>query len=124
MLRIDTVMKRALKIVCVAASVAGGALLATGSAASGVPAYESVETVSSSRALYRHYCAECHGVDGKSQTPRGRETEADDLTTHSKHHSIEKLSRVIANGKGDMPGFKGQLKPAQIASIARYIKTL
>jgi mono/diheme cytochrome c family protein len=117
-------MKRAIKIACVAAFLAGGTFLATGSAAGGVHVYESSETVTSSRALYRRYCAECHGNDGKSQTSRGRETEADDLTTHAKHHDIAKLSRIISNGKGDMPGFKNQLKPAQIASIARYIKSL
>jgi mono/diheme cytochrome c family protein len=117
-------MKQVLKISCVVAFLTGGTLLSTGFAANGTPVFESSETVTSSKALYRRYCAECHGVDGKSNTPRGRETEADDLTTHAKHHDIAKLSRIIANGKGDMPGFKNQLKPAQIASIARYIKTL
>lgn len=118
-------MKRILKISCVGVFVAGGALLSSGAAASGVPAFESAETVASSRALYRQHCAECHGANGKSQTPRGRETDADDLTAkHVKGDSIEKISRVIANGKGDMPGFRNQLKPAQIASIARYVKTL
>ena len=38
--------------------------------------------------------------------------------------SIEKISRMIANGKGDMPGFKKKLTAAQIKSIANYVKTL
>lgn len=118
-------MKKVLKLACVAVCVAGGTLLSTGFAAGSSHPSSSVETLSSSRTLYRQHCAECHGANGKSQTPRGRETEADDITSADvKGDSIEKISRLISNGKGEMPGFKRQLKPAQIASIARYIKTL
>ncbi len=79
----------------------------------------------SSRALYRTHCAECHGNDGRSNTKRGRETEATDLTAPEvKDDPHDKVVRIITNGKGDMPGFKGKLSSGQIASIARYIKNL
>ncbi len=83
------------------------------------------ETVAASRTLYRQHCAICHGNDGRSQTKRGRETEADDITSADvKGDSHERLVRLISNGKGEMPGFKKNLSPAKIASIAKYIKTL
>jgi mono/diheme cytochrome c family protein len=88
-------------------------------------AAESVESGTASRALYRTHCASCHGTDGKSNTKKGRETEASDLTDPGvKGNANDKNIRIIRNGKGDMPGFKGKLTSAQIASVARYIKSL
>lgn len=88
-------------------------------------AAESVESATASRALYRQHCASCHGNDGKSNTKKGRETEASDLTDPGvKGNANDKNIRIITNGKGDMPGMKGKLSSAQIASLARYIKTL
>lgn len=85
----------------------------------------SVETKAASRALYRAHCASCHGNDGRSNTKKGRETEASDLTDAGvKGNDHAKNVRIITNGKGDMPGMKGKLTSAQIASVARYIKTL
>jgi cytochrome c6 len=75
----------------------------------------------SSRSLYSTHCASCHGRDGRSNTTRGRETEADDITGGI---STAKTIRVVTNGKGDMPGFKRKLTAAQISSIARYVATL
>ncbi|HMT08076.1 MAG TPA: cytochrome c [Pyrinomonadaceae bacterium] len=74
-----------------------------------------------SRSLYVKHCASCHGNDGRSNTTRGRETEADDITGGV---STAKTIRVVTNGRGDMPGFKRKLTAAQIASIARYVATL
>jgi mono/diheme cytochrome c family protein len=75
----------------------------------------------SSRSLYATHCASCHGSDGRSNTKRGRETEADDI---SGGISTSKIVRVVTNGKGDMPSFKRKLTAAQIASIARYVAKL
>ena len=84
-----------------------------------------VSPVAESQSLYRTHCANCHGNNGKSQTPKGRKLEADDLTTADvKSASIEKLVRIISNGKADMPGFKKKLSASQITSVANYIKTL
>lgn len=86
---------------------------------------ESSESESATRAIYRAHCAVCHGTDGRSNTKRGRETEASDLTDSGvKGNSDAKNIRIITNGKGDMPSFKRKLSAAQIASVARYIKTL
>lgn len=75
----------------------------------------------SSRSLYNVHCASCHGRDGRSNTAKGRETEADDITGGV---STAKTIRVVTNGRGDMPGFKKKLSAAQISSIARYVATL
>ena len=85
----------------------------------------SSESISSPRSLYISNCARCHSANGTSQTALGRKLDAEDLTgDRVKGDSIEKISRVIANGKGDMPGFKKKLTAAQIAQIAAFVKTL
>ena len=74
--------------------------------------------------VYRANCARCHGNDGHANTPKGRETDADDLTTGKvKGMAADKIARIIRNGKGDMPGFK-KLTTAQINSLVRYVKSL
>ena len=86
-------------------------------------AVESGESAASA-ALYRAHCARCHGNDGHSNTKDGRRTEADDLTEGSvKAMSAEKMTRIIKNGKGEMPANK-RLSAAQIASIIRYVRGL
>ena len=82
-------------------------------------------TVVSPRSLYVSNCARCHGTNGRAQTRLGRKLEADDLTTsEAKGLSTARVVRLITNGKGDMPGFRRKLTPAQINSIAEYIRSL
>lgn len=77
------------------------------------------------RKLYLNNCARCHGADGKSMTNLGQELDAPDISTSSvKGMSSAKISRIISKGDGSMPAFGKKLKPAQIASIVRYVKTL
>ena len=77
------------------------------------------------RALYVQNCAKCHGADGRADTPKGREVDADDLTSSAtKRASTAKLLRVITKGKGDMPSFAKKLTAEQIRQISRYIRTL
>ena len=86
-------------------------------------AFESSEAAASA-ALYRANCARCHGNDGHSNTKDGRRTEADDLTDASvKSMSTDKMTRIIKNGKGEMPANK-KLSAAQVASIVRYVRGL
>lgn len=77
------------------------------------------------RKLYINNCARCHGADGKSMTNLGQELDAPDISTSSvKGMSAAKMSRIISKGDGSMPAFGKKLKPAQIASIVRYVKSL
>lgn len=74
--------------------------------------------------VYRANCASCHGSDGRANTPKGRETDADDLTTAKvKGMASAKMTRIIRNGRGDMPAFK-KLSAAQVSSLIRYVKSL
>ena len=72
---------------------------------------------------YSTHCARCHGADGRSETAKGRELDADDLTASKvQHMSSAKMTRIIKNGKGDMPAFKN-LSASQIAAIIRTVKS-
>ena len=111
-------MKNLIKIVIVAAFAIVGVIALmptqrTEAAASG--------ELAASRALYQANCARCHGADGKANTPKGRSTEADDI---SGGMSTSKTIRIVTNGKGNMPAFGRKLTAAQIRSIANYVKTL
>ncbi len=73
--------------------------------------------------LYGTHCSSCHGGDGRANTPKGRDTDADDLTTSKvQNMSSSKMTRIIKNGKGDMPGFAKKLTTAQITAIIRHVK--
>lgn len=85
--------------------------------------FERAENVAQA-SVYRANCARCHGNDGRSNTKEGRRTEADDLTDESvKNMDAAKMSRIIRNGKGDMPGNK-KLSSSQISALVRYVKSL
>lgn len=74
--------------------------------------------------VYRAHCARCHGNDGRSNTREGRRTEASDLTDASvKAMDTAKMTRIIRNGKGDMPANK-RLSAAQITALIRYVRAL
>ena len=81
------------------------------------------EMVLSPRSLYVQNCAKCHGSDGRADTAKGRELDADDLTTSKvQNMNTAKLIRIITDGKGDMPGMGKKLTAAQIRSIAGYVR--
>ncbi len=69
---------------------------------------------------YATNCARCHGNDGRGQTAKGRQTHAGDLTKSS--ISDAKGIRMITNGSGDMPAFKGNMSPEQIRGVMAYVR--
>ncbi len=85
----------------------------------------SVAVSPSPRSVYTQYCARCHGSDGRSDTKDGRETEADDLSGGKvKNMSVGKMTRIIKNGKGEMPGFAKKMTAAQITQVIGYVRSL
>lgn len=86
------------------------------------PVSASSSGLASPRSLYLQNCARCHGSDGRSNTTKGRQLDATDLTGLSK--SSASITRTIKNGRGDMPGFGKKLSSKQIASIAGYVRSL
>ncbi len=75
--------------------------------------------------LYRRACVDCHGPDGRANTSMGRELGARDLTArHTQDQSDGDLYAVIANGKGNMPGFDPRFNHEQIAALVGYVREL
>ncbi len=69
---------------------------------------------------YATHCARCHGSDGRSQTAKGKKTNATDLT--KSRVADAKGIRIIANGAGEMPDFKSNMTPDQIRNVMNYVK--
>ena len=72
-------------------------------------------------ALFKEYCAKCHGEDGKGQTPRGKQLSARDFTD-AEFQAEEKDSEMIeavTEGKDDMPPFGKKLTREQIESLVK-----
>lgn len=79
----------------------------------------------SQASTYRTYCSKCHGSDGRANTKEGRRTEATDLTDESvKAMSTDKMTRIIKNGKAEMPGFGKKLSASKIAGLVQYVRGL
>ncbi len=71
---------------------------------------------------YTKYCSRCHGGDGHSQTAKGKQTNAPDLTK-SKIGDAAGV-KIISNGKELMPGFKGNISADEIKAVMGYIRGL
>ena len=121
-------MKNLLKVSVVAAAVLSGIFVyATRPTVAKFadPNTGYAENNASPRSLYVAHCSSCHGRDGRADTPKGRETDADDLTTGKvQGMSVSKMSGIIKRGKGDMPAFGKKLSAAQITQIISHVKTL
>jgi mono/diheme cytochrome c family protein len=71
-------------------------------------------------AIYDKDCAKCHGAKGEGlktlDTPNFQDPK------WQAGHTDKKLSAVITNGEGVMPGFKGKLTPAQITALVKHVR--
>lgn len=115
-MRMKTLLRSAAVIVFAAI---GAAAVWSGS----TPLSRSAAAANELATAYGTHCANCHGADGRANTAKGRELDADDLTTAKvQGMSTAKLTRIIKNGKGDMPAFKN-LTAAQLSSIIRKVKS-
>ena len=115
-------MQNKLKSIVLVLGVAAGVFVftSTGTQAAATTTVSSINA--SPRSLYVQYCSKCHGSDGRAQTAKGIEMEADDLTTSNA--STDKIIRVITNGKAKMPSFKKKMTTAQIKSLAGYVHSM
>ncbi len=83
------------------------------------------ETKPDGARLFRRACVNCHGSDGKANTSMGHELGARDLTdAHAQHQTDAELYGIIANGKGNMPGFDPRFKPAEIQALVKYVRQI
>lgn len=74
-------------------------------------------------AIYAERCASCHGADGRAQTPKGKRKGATDFTSSKWKPSDARMMKVIAEGKGNMPGYKELLGEDEIRAVTMYVKT-
>lgn len=80
------------------------------------------------RALYGHYCVNCHGVTGTGVATSGAASNPPprDLTSEASRRELarERLVAAVAVGrKGTaMAGFAGQLSAADIEAVADYVQ--
>jgi mono/diheme cytochrome c family protein len=72
-------------------------------------------------ALFKEYCAKCHGEDGKADTPKGRQLMAQDMTDPEwqAEESDAELIKVVTKGGEDMPPFGKKLTKEQIESLVK-----
>ncbi|MEY4168221.1 MAG: c-type cytochrome [Blastocatellia bacterium] len=70
--------------------------------------------------VYSTQCAKCHSEDGKG-IPSLQPPDFTDPKWQASRTN-KQLTNGIANGIGVMPGFKGALKPAQIAALVSYVR--
>ncbi len=117
-------MQGVLKIISVLMFVSLGAFAFTSLPKESFSAEKAIaeEPPVSPKELFMLNCARCHGADGKSQTKLGKSMDAPDLTAHK--HSLKKNIRIITNGDDDMPAFGKKLKKAEIAALAKYVRSL
>lgn len=73
---------------------------------------------------YKAKCAMCHGENGKGETTMGKSMKLRDLGSAD----VQKLSdgdlqKIIADGKGKMPAYKGKISDADIDALVKHIRT-
>lgn len=72
-------------------------------------------------ALFKEYCAKCHGEDGTANTPKGRQLMAQDFTDPEwqADKTDEKMIKQVTDGGEDMPPFGKKLTKEQIESLVK-----
>lgn len=75
-------------------------------------------------AIYKAKCASCHGADGKGQTAMGKSMKLRDLGSADVQKMTDAdMNKIVADGKGKMPGYKGKLDQATIDAVIAHIRT-
>ena len=76
-------------------------------------------------AVYKAKCATCHGADGKGETSIGKSMNLKGLgAPEVQKTSDAELTKIIADGKGKMPAYKGKISADEIKALVAFIRTL
>jgi len=72
-------------------------------------------------ALFKEYCAKCHGEDGKAETPKGKQLMARNFTDpeFQAGKSDADLIKTVTKGQEDMPPFGKKLTAEQIQGLVK-----
>lgn len=104
-------------VVALGLVLAACAFLFSGAAVEPVAAQNEVAT------LYKSKCASCHGVDGKANTAKGRESKARDFHSDEvKKMTDDQLLQVTLKGKNKMPAYEKQLGADKCKQLVAYIR--
>ncbi len=92
-----------------------------------VPAQPATKAAES--ADFKAKCVSCHGKDGKGNPAMVKmfklEPAAMDLTGKAAQEKTdEALAKLITDGKGKMPSFKGKLSDLKVKELVKYLRTL
>ena len=80
---------------------------------------------SSGQATFKSKCVLCHGVDGRGNTPLGKQLQAADLGSKQVQKlSDEKLRQIIHDGQANMPAFADQLSTEEINHVVKFVRML
>lgn len=76
-------------------------------------------------ALFKAKCAACHGADATGQTAVGKTMKIRDFhAADVQKQSDADLTKIIEDGKGKMPSFKGKLTADEVTAVVKYIRSL
>ena len=76
-------------------------------------------------AVFKAKCAACHGADATGQTAVGKTMKIRDFhSADVQKQSDAELTKIITDGKGKMPSFKGKLTNEEVASVVKFIRSL
>ena len=76
-------------------------------------------------AVFTGKCAMCHGKGGAGDTGMGKSMGLKDLgSADVQKASDADLAKLIADGKGKMPAYKGKLSDDEIKNVVTFIRTL
>ncbi len=74
--------------------------------------------------VFKSKCVTCHGPDG-SGTAVGKSLQVADLRSPEvQSKSDAELTQAISDGKGNMPGFKGNITDDEIHAVLAHVRTL
>ncbi len=74
--------------------------------------------------VYKAKCATCHGQDGSGNTPVGKSLQVADLRSAAvQSKSDAELIQSVTEGKGNMPGFKGNITDDEIHAVVKFIRS-
>jgi mono/diheme cytochrome c family protein len=79
--------------------------------------------------LYRRHCSSCHGVDGQSNTSKGKLNHSRNLADPAWQDEVsdERIFNSIMNGRnvrGNMPPFNKRITEAEGDSLVTFVRNL
>ena len=86
------------------------------------------DPVAQGKVVYQARCALCHGPEGKGDGPASAALNPKPRNhtdgTYMNSQTDEALLKVIHDGKGGMPAWKGVLSEQEMQAVLKYVRTL